>query len=295
MSEHNQRPDVPDILEQAIEAVVAKPTPAGPPADVLASTAEVIRNRLNVMAAREENRKRTPRYIRYGSFATAAAIIVAVFVGLFGWSNGTARAFDKALEKLRTAAAVRYQVKTESPSTSHVDEVTIRGKQMRVELVAFSKLTWIIDSETSGMLILNPPTKTYQTVDLAAKSGGIGPFDIRGANVREQLEDLIKQKPIFEKTETVDGISTDRYAITGGEALGLTGDWTVWLDRKSSYPVRVLSQFTLSGKKLTREYSNFDWSPKVGDGDFSLDPPGDYREDTIFHTNPPLAPFPKKK
>src|ERR1700677_473585 len=160
MSEHNQKPDVPDILEQAIDAVRSRPIPAGPPADVLASTAEAIRNRLRASA---KPRQLTARCIRYASFAAAAAIVVWVFVGL---NNGTARAFERALEKLRSTEAVRYQVQTQAELANQVDEVTIRGRQMRIELVALPKVTWIIDSEISGMLIVDPHSKTYQTVDL---------------------------------------------------------------------------------------------------------------------------------
>src|ERR1700677_3142063 len=113
--------------------------------------------------------------------------------------------------------------------------------------------------------------------------------------MREKLEDLIKQKPIFDRTETIDGISTDRYSMSGGQSLGLVGDWTIWLDRETSYPVRIAFKSTQAGKTLTREYSKFDWNPRIAEGAFSFDPPGDYREDTIFRTIPPLAPLPKKK
>ena len=305
MNEPNQKPDGPDLLEQAIDAVRSRPMPAGPPAHLLASTEEAIQNRLAVMKTAAKPRESTTRFIRYGSFAAAAAIVVWVFVALLGLNNGTARAFGQALEKLQLTETVRYRAHTESEfpgpagtlpiRASHLDEVTIRGKRMRVESVAFPKLIWIIDSEISGLLILDPQTKTYQTVDLAAKTGAIVPFDIMAVNMRAQLENLIRQIPVFEKTETVDGVATERYAINGGESLGLKGDWTIWLDRKSSDPVRIVFESMQEGKSLRREYSHFEWNPTIADSALSLEPPDGYREHTIFRTIPPLVSLPKQK
>jgi hypothetical protein len=295
MSDTNHRPRS-DVLNQAVEALRDAPTPAGPPADLTAATLAAVENRLRGTVpsetARQLQRRATVmRYVRFGSLATAAAVLVGVVALLL--NPRPAVAMDKVLDKAAQADAVRYEVRTMSDLADNTAAVTVRGKQVRVE--SGDTVTFVIDWETSGMLILSHPNKTYQTVDLAAKAGGIAPFDIFAVKFRDQLAALKKEKFESAGTEKVGEVKTEKVTATGVSSLGMTGDWTVWVDPKTEYPVKIEVEATRGKMTVFRSYGQFDWAPKVNKEMFSLDPPEGYAEGTVFHTVPPLTPIKKDK
>lgn len=295
MSDTNHRPQ-PDVLNQAVEALRDAPTPAGPPADLTAATLAAIENRLRGTVPSEtarqlQRRARVMRYVRFGSLATAAAIVLGV--GALLLNPRPAVAMDKVLDKAAQADAVRYEVNTKSDLADHSDTVTIRGKQVRVE--SGDTVTFVIDWETSGMLILSHPNKTYQTVDLAAKGGVIAPFDTFAVKFRDQLAVLKKEKFESAGVEKLGAMKAEKMTASGVSSLGMTGDWAVWVDPKTEYPVKMEVEATRGKMTVFRSYSNFDWAPKVADSMFRLDPPEGYTEGTVFHTIPPLTPIKKSK
>ncbi|QVL34057.1 hypothetical protein KIH39_09165 [Telmatocola sphagniphila] len=290
----NERNEIgsPDILDQAIEAVQSLPIPEAPPATLFSSIAIPVHNQQIAVQSRKNRQRKIRHYIGLAAVGSIAAALV-IILSLGG--QNTAFAFSQAVEKVKRAGSVRYRVKTTSPMADQIDEVTIRDKQVQVKTVGPAQMAWLIDWEQAGLLILNGYNKTYQTVDLAARTGAIAPFDTMSLNLRDQLEELIRQKPVFEQSENIASRTTFRYAITDGTALGLKGDWLVWLDSKTHYPVRIRVCSQSQSNSIIREYSNFDWNPQIPADAFQFDPPSDYREQQIFQTIPPLAPWIKKK
>jgi hypothetical protein len=284
----NHRP-TPDVLEQAAAALRDAPVPAGPPADLTAATIAAVETRLAGTPPAEPARthQRRARIMRYLSFsATAAAVLVAVFA--FG---GRAVAMDKVLGKAAKAEVVRYEVRTESDRSDHTDTVTIRDKVVRVD---GSRVSFVIDPEAGGMIILSHPNAVYQTVDLTAKGGGIAPFDLFATRFRDQLAALQKEKFEAAGKEKVGDVKADKFTAAGVTSLGLTGDWTVWVDPNTELPVKIGVEASRGGKAVTRTYSGFDWKPEVNAADFTLDAPEGYTEGVVFHTKPALTPLPKK-
>src|SRR5262245_27142925 len=106
MTDSNHRPE-PDYLEDAIGALRAAPIPACPSAELAAATVAAAQVRSTgsppVEPARHRLSRRTVmRYLSYGSAATAAAALVALW--LFG---GSAVALDDALKRVEAAKTVR--------------------------------------------------------------------------------------------------------------------------------------------------------------------------------------------
>lgn len=294
MTDSNHRPH-PDALERATEALRDAPVLAGPPADLTAATIAAVQNRLPGTVPGEpaqplSRRAKVMRYIRYGSLATAAAVLVTV--GVFALGGNRAAAMDKVLEKAAKADTVRYQVRTVSDLTDHTDTVTVRGQTVRVD---GSRVSFVIDWEAGGMFILSHPNKVYQTVDMTAKDGGIAPFDVFAVKFRDQLTALQKEKFESAGKEKVGDINADKFTVTGVTSLGMTGDWTIWVNPKTERPVKIEVEATRNKRKVTRTYSDFDWAPKVNAADFALEAPEGYTEDVVFVTKPPLTPLPKKK
>ncbi len=293
MSEANHRPARPDVLDQATEALRAAPVPAGPPAELAAATVAAVANRLPAAVpselARRQRRRRVMRSIGYGA---AAAAVVATLAGVLWFGGGTAVALDDAIRKVEKAEAVRYEVHTRSPLSDNTDTVTVRGKQVRVDSHSFARIAFVIDHQAQGMLIVSPPNKTYQTVDLSKAT--IAPFDAFSVRFRDQLLALLK-KAEHAAVGEVNGAKADKFTASG-RGLGMIqdADWVIWIDRKSQLPVRVEVEQTQQGRTVKRIYEKFDWNPEIDDDLFSLDPPDGYTEGTVFHTNPPLEPMKKK-
>jgi hypothetical protein len=299
MSDSNHRPE-PDYLEQATGALRAAPVPVGPPAEVAAATVAAIHGRLAGRMPAEPARPRLTRrtvmrYLGYGSAATAAAALLALWL-----VGGKAVAFDDALAKVQKAEAVKYDVREAEDGTErNTSSVVVAGNKIRVEGTNFP-LTFVVDHDLKGAIILDGRTKKYQTIDLATAGVGV-PVDAFGVNFRTQVLNLKAPDAKPTGTETVNGAVLDKYTVQGAAALGVrTADWTFWLDRKSQFPVKVTCEYTIqlrgvkmdgtrfeADKTISRFFENFEWNPKVEKGVFGLDPPEGYVEGEIFRTIPP--------
>lgn len=228
------------------------------------------------------------RYVRYGSLATAAAVLVGVF-----WvASPSAGAFDKAVDKAAKAEVVRYTVRQAvGDLKEETSLVTVRGQAIRVETGKGS--IWVLDWKVKGALVIRPKFRQYQTMDISGPA--VGPIDALAMNIREQLLQLKKQKAELEGTERVNGVLADMYTVPAGQAMQMKGSWTVLIGRASGLPVKATLEAVAGDRALTRVYEKFDWSPKVDETTFALTPPADLTETTFIHTIPPIPPYKPKK
>jgi hypothetical protein len=241
------------------------------------------------------------RYLGYGSAATAAAALLALWL-----TSSRVVALDDVLKRVETAETVKF-VSTEfkNGKETNTQTVVVKGNKIRIEGDNYP-LAFVIDHDAKGAIILDSRSKKYQTMDLS--KSGILPAEGFSVNLREQVQSLKKQDAKYAGKVTVDGAVLDKYTVAGGAALGhRAAEWEILIDRSTKLPVKMTSEFThqMRGMKMdgtpfvqdnvvSRVYEKFEWEPKLDKGLFSLDPPEGYEEGTIFTTIPPIPPYKKK-
>jgi hypothetical protein len=305
MTDSNHRPE-PDFLEPATGALRAAPVPVGPPAEVAAATVAAIHNRLAGHVPAEPARSRLTRrtvmrYLGYGSAATAAAALLALWL-----TSSRVVALDDVLERVEKVEAVKF-VSTEFKNGKETNTQTVVVKGNKIRIVGDNHpIAFVIDHDAKGAIILDSRSKKYQTMDLS--QSGILPAEGFGVNLREQVQSLKKQDAKYAGKVTVDGAVLDKYTVADGAALGHRGaEWEILIDRGTKLPVKMTSEFTqqVRGMKMdgtpfaqdnvvSRVYEKFEWEPKLDKGLFGLDPPEGYVEGEIFRTIPPIPPYKKK-
>jgi hypothetical protein len=241
------------------------------------------------------------RYLGYGSAATAAAALLALWL-----TNGRVVALDDVLERVEKVETVKF-VSTEfkNDKKTNTQTVVVKGNKIRIEGDNYP-LAFVIDHDAKGAIILDTRSKKYQTMDLS--KSGILPTEGFSVNLREQVQGLKKQNAKYAGKVTVDRAVLDKYTVADGAALGHGGaEWEILIDRSTKLPVKMTSKSThqMRGMKMDgtpfaqdnvvwRVYEKFEWEPKLDKGLFGLDPPEGYEEGTIFTTIPPIPPYKKK-
>lgn len=289
MNDENHQPQGHDALDQAIESLRSAAVPAGPSDRLTESTLEAISNRLAGinLPARPTGRRSMLRYLGYGSLAGAVTVLAGLVLSGFGPSQ--AMAFDKVIELVQKADAVRFRVQIAmGPGTPQTSDVHVSGNKLRVEDAAGPGITWIVDWDEKAALIVAEQSKMFQTVDMSG--GGVTPVIASGMNIRDELLALRQQQATREDPEEIDGAVAEKFVIPGGKAFHMQGDWTVWVDRKSGLPVKVALVAQQQGHAVTRVYDHFDWNPPIDATTFSIEPPANFTERSIINLVPPLPP-----
>ena len=303
MSETNHRP-VPDILNQAVAAQRASAAaPAGPPADLAAATGAAVEERLRQQSARVERRKRTMKYVRISSFATAAAVLVAVGAGLLvSPTEAQAANFKTAMEnaaKAKTMTLTNVQVINGREMTFRW---AVSGPRIRMDMptdslpagarppgdlpaVVFSIIT---DGDEGRSIQLNHPEKTAVVQPVRAGGGAPGFPDLV-----EGFRRLRDEKDItLAGREPVSGKPADKFTMTSAGFIGGTGqaDVTVWIDPKTNLPVKVV----VKAANLELRFDDFRFDDKLADGLFSVEVPKGYTVKPAPKPPEPSKPADKK-
>jgi hypothetical protein len=284
MSDHDTR----NLLDDATAALRDVPVPDGPPAEVLAATVGAIDHRLAGAApAGRPRRKRIMRYVGYGT-VTAAAVAIAILVGLGGRSAEAhvRRAMDNAAKakSVRLVFTREYDGKTEPLITIHMQD----GRSRREDRRGGGNRTLIVDTTARQDLVLNHADKTARRETLAGES-------LKNAVQQHEVffDPLTVVRGIKEMTvkeldgEKLDGRPMKVFMLShpgNDEHAAMTA--VLWIDEKTDLPARLKllndgvvpedprRPFVKADTVITFEAWNKEFDPKL----FKLDVPAGYKE-----------------
>lgn len=295
MSDINHRPEPDDVLDQAIGALRAVPVPAGPPAEVVASTVGAIESRLAGITpagtARDNHRRRVMRYIRYGTLATAAAVLVGVAGGVL-WSprESAAAEFQRAMANARKAesmtARIRYtRTDAAAKGKESVTKLYVSGQRVRMESLNPGgegypdlKTTPVLTVNVYDLEELKQLTVSYRNNQYLARD-----MDFRGdvPDVLSQFRGVADDAIEALGQEKVGGTAAKAYRVRARGLVGPLGkaaDVRVWIDPATDLPVRIRvadagDPGTGEWREWVSVYDEFAWNVKLADDLFSLTPP----------------------
>lgn len=286
----NPNDHLPDLLDQATEALRASPVAPGPADDLIAATLAAFDTRRGVLgpdeivpdelARKQQRRKRLMRLLKFGG-ASAGTAAVALAV-VFGLASGGTAADDvkKAIRKAEAAKTARLLIEVDTgelagkiTSKSFIDEGKYRYEAEPVGVVV------VINSnaDNKGVMLMHK-MKMYRPLD-PEKDELVKQVT---KNVRAAMEqfkipadDKVKGLP----DEYLDGRKTKVYEIKGVEVKELNGtaDLKIWIDPKTDLPVRsrVITKVGEKTYTATATYLGFDeeLDPKL----FDTTVPADYK------------------
>ena len=220
--------------------------------------------------------------MRYVSFGTAAAAVVAIGVVLWSPGRSTAGMFDRAMENAEKASSMRARVTTTAGGMKFEMKMYGKDDRFRTETDLGKDLggfVIIVDGTQKKGLQLTTSAKTAKWLDLSKltedqqkaekdAAGLAGLFaDLKGKNVT-QLPD-----------ETVDGRKLKVYAVKGYKMPGNKGeaDVTVWIAPKTELPVKCRVELTVGEVKAVSEMELLGWNEELDDALFELKVPAGYR------------------
>ncbi len=287
----NHQPPPGDVLDRAAAAVQGAAVPP-PPADLLAATVAAVHNRITLAEAAEVARRRRRRLVMRATGVGGLAACVAVAVMWGGGSHAREVSFERMLDNLAKVEAVSFverQVTHNDGSNGKPYEIKylVRGQQSRMELRG-GETTYVYDRVGRRALITSRQTRTYEVFPLP---------DLYHVMTADQLlADLRRLRALTARPageEQVNGVAAVVFKVAGGTWEGKTGDFTLWVDRKTELPVKLA--FVSAKRRPDRPqtditYQQFDWSPTLQDSLFSLDPPAGYTEGIEGFVKPRSVP-----
>ena len=193
------------------------------------------------------------RIARYGTFATAAAVLLALGVSFL---RPTPLAFGQVVENIKKAKSVSFV--TKMPTVFHgtqrgvlQQKWYIQGEHYRMEIPSAQEgadippdvpsvmLAIIADSKQKKSLQLDFVRKTAQTIELNDKRWQ----QIARANPIEELRKLKNDDAERIGEEEIDGRKTQVYRLKKADFMELRlgeGDTAkLWVDPKTGLPVRI--------------------------------------------------------
>jgi outer membrane lipoprotein-sorting protein len=255
MTENNEQP-TRDLLDQAVRALRDEPVPEGPPAQLVASTIEVLqRTMVSPEVLRlKQRRKLMIRIARYGTLATAAAVLLALGVSFL---HPAPLAFGQVVENIKKAKSVSFI--TKMPTILRGSErgvlqqkFYIQGEHYRMEMPSAQEgadipadappvlMAIIADSKQKKSLQLDFVHKTAQAIELNDKRWQ----QMARANPIEELRQLKNGDAERIGEEEIDGRKTQVYRLKKGIVfmelrLGEDDTAKLWVDPKSGLPMRI--------------------------------------------------------
>jgi outer membrane lipoprotein-sorting protein len=276
MSERNERHD-PKVVHRAIEALRVAPTPAGPPADIVASTIEAL-NSATLSPDTVRLRERRKIMFRIGYSTGAAAALVAIVVSTVWLMDRNASiGLAQVIDNVQRAKSVTFVLKQKLGSQPELESrMFIKGEFFRYELNGPPPMGTML------IMIVNGNERTGLQVDVARKIAT--EIDLQGQVPAEELRDPIdrlrhlkanaKDNVVQLADEELDGRKCQVYQVKGRlkeASLLVPDEFKLWVDAKTGWPVRI--QATDTGTSLT--YEQFQWDEPLRDELFSLKiPPG---------------------
>jgi outer membrane lipoprotein-sorting protein len=205
--------------------------------------------------------------------AAAAAIIIAVTVGILQLGSGTVT-WAKVVEPILNARTIICDMIIGNDESNPVMHEIIVGSRIRRTMSNIPNMTMVIDLNSTNMLVLDSESKTASYVDIR------GDLRDRTQSYVNFLRDIItkmKDNPNIEKL--------GEQIIDGHKAVGFTGkgpneEVTIWADAKTALPIKIY----LRVGQMCAILKNFELDAPVDDSLLSMDvPPGYTKKETQFN------------
>ena len=239
-------------------------------------------------------------------FAAAAIIVLGVLIGsFFLGGHGTSAAFGKVIESVTSAGSVRFAMKQKmGEQPAFISNVTIQGttkmrldmiggegeheglgklkdEMKRLNLTAF--MSTIVDFATQEVVVLDHFRKTFKKHGLGNEAAAA----LVSTNLIEQFRKIRREDARWLRDESPDGRRIDVYLVTHVNLMGIKAElsgqegerMTVWVDRRTDLPVRILLEISTNREGMSRdwfEFSDFAWNESFDPGLFSLEIPEEY-------------------
>jgi hypothetical protein len=281
MTEHNEQPTM-DLLDQAVRALRDEAVPEGPPAQVVASTVEALQT---TTASPEvvrllQTRRLMIRIARYGSIATAAAVLLALG-GVMLLHRNAALAFGEVVERVKEAKSVTFITKMpgilQGKKGIKQQKFYIQGDAYRMEIPSAQEGAQVPPDAPPVLLaiIADAKQKKALQLDFVRKTAQIMKGDEKGwqemakglANPVEQLRLLKDEDAERIGEEVLNGRKTQVYRLKKtdifmGVRVTEPEVAKVWVDPKTSLPVRFAVERPADGGKVETVivFEQFTWN-----------------------------------
>ena len=211
---------------------------------------------------------RTIMRSRITKLAAAAAIIIAVLLGVSPFFEGTVT-FAQVVEPILNAKTVIWDVIIGTDDTNPVMHEIVVGPRIRRAMSNLPGLVMIIDLDAGQMLVL----------DTAGKSGSYVSIEGQVKDRTQNYVDFLRQVIRQVKDGQVEKIGEQ--VIDGQKAIGFVGRGqnegvTIWADPQTAHPIRIEAQI---GQEFAFIMKNFEFDVPVDDGLVSMELPAGYTEE----------------
>jgi len=293
MTQYNEQP-TRDLLDEAVRALREEAVPEGPPAPLVASTIESLqKTMMSPEVVRQERRSKLMiRIARYGTLATAAAVMLAVGVSLI---HPSPLAFGQVIENVKRAKSVTFVTKMPTIIRGSERGVLhqkwyIQGEHYRLEIPSAQEGVDIPADAPSVMLALIADSKQKKSlqIDFVRKTAKFLDIDekrwkqMAQANPIDKLRQLKNDdaEPIGQ--EVFDGRKTQVYRLKKADYLELRlgeGDTAkLWADPKTGLPVRIRIDGQTPASRGQNDktfliFEQFTWDENLDPSLFKLEAP----------------------
>lgn len=289
VSDTNHQPQL-DVLEEATRALCHAHVPDGPPPALRQQTLHAIAS-LTPTSNTPKTRPLQRLVLRYGSLATAAALVVGVILVFFASSSrSAAREFQRAManaEKASSLSLTLHYPAISNPPIPLVAKAYVRDALTRVDTLNPGLAigppiqevpilsTTIRDDRTRKELVIDHRIKAAETRDV------LDPFSSGLVRIIEHFRQLKDKPAAFEREETVDGAPTKVFKVVDGAFHnGQMANVRVWINPTTEMPIRIQIGYDVTPSGMT--FEDFDWAPHFRDGLFTMTIPDGYESRPII-------------
>jgi outer membrane lipoprotein-sorting protein len=169
---------------------------------------------------------------RMTKLAVAAAIIIALFVGVTTFLGGTVT-FAKVIEPILNARTVILDIVIGDEQTSPLMHEIVVGPRIRRTISNIENITQIIDPDSAKMLALDTEAKTATYIDIK------GPLQERTKNYVEFLRQVIIDLKDGPNVKELGEKQINGQKTVGFVAKGPNQEVAIWADSKTALPIRA--------------------------------------------------------
>jgi outer membrane lipoprotein-sorting protein len=284
----HKNPSHDDLLERATEALRQTPISAGPPDDLVTNVvAHLEREEATDMVQPQSLFERIHAMKPITRFVVVASLFL-VFCGLFGLLSPRSRAlaFEEvavALESIRSATCDMTSETSDVKNQSKAMFLAPSLERIETKMGDVMMSINICDLRAKKWLTLIPGQKmaiVLKMENAPEDRPANGSFELIRERVRKAQADPDKgSRPLGEKQ--IDGVRAVGFRLDDK-----TGYTDVWVDPKTSLPIRVETTF-LGETKVEVVMTNFQYDVELDESLFSFDPPSDY---TVHEMGLSLSP-----
>lgn len=292
MSDMNTKP-ASDPLDEAAKELRDQLVPPLPTL-LEASTVEALQtNSLAPEILRLRQRRQLMfRIARYGSFATAALVLIILGASFFLMDRNAGLAFGQVVQKVKDAKSVSFRCKQKIKAGAPTLEQRwfMQGDNVRMEMPgkqeAFQDdepivMAYIANLKQKKAIQLNFKDKVATSISIEDKEAK------SFANPIGQLRTLKDQDAKREADEDLDGRKTHLYSLKRTDLFGDKGQpgagdsFRVWVNPKTGLPVRIVTESLHSEKKdkMVLIFDEFMWNEPMAAEMFSLEVPKGFTEE----------------